>query len=240
LFANILVVTDNLPLKNKFAEIVEPFHDRTFHYRYSSWNTAFAPLANPLFKPISIRRQVDEIIESYDLIISLHCKQIFPASLVEKVMCINVHPGLNPHNRGWYPQVFSILNKKPIGATIHVMDDQVDHGPIIAQREVPVYSYDTSGDVYNRVLQCEMELLTEHIEAILSGTFATFSPDSEGNYNSINDFEKLKEINLDESFVGKEWIDRLRALTHGSFQNAYFYDEDGSQIFVKLILERKK
>ena len=44
--------------------------------------------------------RVSLIIESYQLVISVHCKQIFPKRLVENVLCINLHPGYNPFNRG--------------------------------------------------------------------------------------------------------------------------------------------
>ena len=54
----------------------------------------------------------DEWMRHYKVGISAHCKQIFPAKLVENVRCYNIHPGYNPYNRGWFPQVFSIINKK--------------------------------------------------------------------------------------------------------------------------------
>lgn len=86
----------------------------------------------------------NKIISDYDLVFSLHCKQIFPKRLVENVCCINFHPGLNPYNRGWYPQAFSIINGLPDGSTIHLMDSEVDHGAIIAQKKVDIKVSDTS------------------------------------------------------------------------------------------------
>jgi len=37
-----------------------------------------------------------------------------------------------------------------------------------------------------------------------------------------------------------EHIDLLRALTHGGFNNAYFIDDKGKKIFVRLSLEKDK
>jgi methionyl-tRNA formyltransferase len=94
---------------------------------------AISPFSNPEDFEISTKvydlkksNHIIEIIEKYQLVFSLHCKQIFPSELISNVKCINVHPGYNPLNRGWYPQVFSIIYDLPIGATIHEIDEVVD------------------------------------------------------------------------------------------------------------------
>ena len=46
-----------------------------------------------------------------------------------------------------FQQVFSILNKLPVGVTIHEMDEQLDHGIIIVQKEINIFSWETSCDV---------------------------------------------------------------------------------------------
>lgn len=107
--------------------------------------------------------------KTYDLIISLHCYQRFPSFLVQKVECINIHPGLNPYNRGWYPHVFSIVNKLPLGATIHEIDEDIDHGAIIAQHEVSLYSWDTSLTAYDRVVEAELSLIKENLIRLVWG-----------------------------------------------------------------------
>jgi methionyl-tRNA formyltransferase len=76
--------------------------------------------------------------------------------------CINIHPGLNPYNRGWYPQVFAINNGLPHGATIHEMDDKIDHGDIIYQKSVDIKLSDTSKTLYERVLDTEIFLFKEN------------------------------------------------------------------------------
>ncbi len=93
----------------------------------------------------------------YKLVISAHCKKIFPPKLVNSFRCINIHPGLNPYNRGYYPQAFSLINKLPVGATIHEIDEKLDHGPIIFQEEVVIESIDTSFSLYNKIIKKEIE-----------------------------------------------------------------------------------
>ncbi|MGB0918891.1 MAG: dTDP-4-amino-4,6-dideoxyglucose formyltransferase, partial [Flavobacteriales bacterium] len=161
--------------------------------------------------------------------------------LVQAVRCINVHPGLNPYNRGWFPQVFSILNGLPTGATIHEIDEELDHGNIIAQQEVENNVWDTSIDIYNRVLQQELKLLEAHLPQILEDNYKTFEPNEEGNLNLKKDFNALCELDIEKVQRVGDTIDQLRALTHGEYQNAYFFDpKTGKKVYVSIRLETKE
>ncbi|MDX2049451.1 MAG: dTDP-4-amino-4,6-dideoxyglucose formyltransferase [Chitinophagaceae bacterium] len=181
--------------------------------------------------------EVKKIINGWPLVISMHCKQLFPAELVKAVKCINVHPGYNPVNRGWYPQVFAIINNSIIGATIHEIDEQLDHGAIIDRMEVPKYETDTSLDLYNRVLAAEAELLRKNIIPVLKNVYTSFAPEAEGKLYLKKDFKGLCQLDLKEQNTLQFFITKLRALTHGNFNNAYYYDADGKKIFVKIKLE---
>lgn len=200
---------------------------RTFDFFCATWNKDLVnrTIEGYHIKGVDIRKAHEDIVAKYDLVISAHCKQLFPEPMTQGVKCINIHPGLNPYNRGWYPQVFSIINKMPLGATIHEIDREIDHGNIIDQIEVAVNSYDTSMDAYDRVILAERVLLERSIENILEDNYMSHKPISEGNLNLRKDFDALCEINLNQQATYGEVIDRLRALTHGDFENAYFYDD---------------
>jgi dTDP-4-amino-4,6-dideoxyglucose formyltransferase len=184
---------------------------------------------------INVRLSVAQILKDYDLVLSIHCKQLFPEALVNGVRCVNVHPGLNPHNRGWFPQVFSILNGLPSGVTIHEIDAQLDHGPIIASQTYKIESWDTSGSAYDKIMSIERELVLKHFQAIRDHRYQLSLP-AEGNINFKKDFDTLKHIDLNEVGSFGDFINRLRALTHKHYNNAYFMDENGRKIFVKIAL----
>lgn len=186
---------------------------------------------------LNVRTQVAEIREKYGLVISFHCTQLFPPELISAVRCINVHPGFNPFNRGWFPHVFSIINGKKAGATIHEIDEQLDHGPIIAQREYEIKSWDTSESAYRNIMKIEMDLLREHFPSIRKGSYRSWRPHEEGNINYKSDFKRLKRIDLDNYGCFRDLLNRLRALTHANYKNAYFIDESGQMVFIRLILE---
>ena len=222
---NILVVTDNEYIFQNFLSIIkdEKYKNFKFIFRYSAKNTEMKDKYqnSQVFKAINIKEEIENIINSYDMVISLHCKQIFPSKLVNNLKCINVHPGFNPYNRGWFPQVFSILNKMDCGVTIHYMDEQLDHGKVLFQEKVNMYDWDTSMSLYDRIQDKEIELLKKNLYDILTKNIEGFQVE-EGNINTLNDFKKLCEIDLDEKITMRETIDKLRALTHGKYKNAYF------------------
>ena len=233
----ICVFTDNSYIYEGFSALLPRFKEHTFDFFYSPWNRAFSPREN--FRPLRLKDQGRDFYESYDLFLSLHSKQLFPTELVENHLCINVHPGLNPFNRGWFPQVFSILNGLPCGVTIHKMDAELDHGPILWQEEVPLLASDTSKDIYDRILKKELELLENHLGDLLAGNYSLTPMPHEGNINYKADFDALCRIDRDEPATYGAVIDRLRALTHAPYENAYFIDDDGKKVYVSIILRKE-
>jgi methionyl-tRNA formyltransferase len=235
-----MVLTDNEFIYYSFKKLVqqEQFSDTDFEFFFSEGNKGFTiKYTDSDFKPIDIKNRSDELLDRYQMFLSLHCKQLFPVKLVEQARCINVHPGFNPYNRGWFSQTFSIINKLPVGVTIHEMDEQVDHGSIIVQQEVEILPWNTSFDVYKKIQDLEIELLTIHLKDIIDNNYEAKVPPFEGNINFKNDFHALCKINLEKSVTFREAIDYLRAMTFAGHTNAYFYDNDGRKIFIEIKME---
>lgn len=94
-------------------------------------------------------------------------------ALPERV--INVHPALLPAfgGEGLYGdrvhQAVVDSGVRVSGPTIHFVDSVYDHGKIIAQRAVPVYSHDTPAQVAARVLEQEHDLYWRVIQAFALG-----------------------------------------------------------------------
>jgi phosphoribosylglycinamide formyltransferase-1 len=85
---------------------------------------------------------------------------------------INIHPSLIPAfcGKGNYgSRVHNAVLEygcKLTGCTVHFVDDHYDHGPIIAQRSVPVQTNDTFESLAARVFVEECELLPDVINLI--------------------------------------------------------------------------
>jgi methionyl-tRNA formyltransferase len=230
----VFVFTDNLNIYQSFGPLLQRqgLQHVAFHCSVASRKLFEKEIEAGTVSPLSLRDRYSTLV-GYDLGLSCHSKQIFPAELVHKVRCINIHPGFNPYNRGWYPQAFSLINKLPAGATIHEMDDEIDHGPIICQEKVEIYEWDTSLSVYNRVQEKEVSLFREWLPKLLSGDYRPIQPSIDGNYNGKGEFANLCKIDLDRKVTFKEAIDYLRAMSHPPFLNAY-YESCGRKVFIRL------
>ncbi|WP_289021497.1 dTDP-4-amino-4,6-dideoxyglucose formyltransferase [uncultured Salegentibacter sp.] len=242
MYKNILIITDNLNLTISFEKLIAGTEsERNFDFAISPFSDKNL-FENDLVQEVKVydlkkTSTISSIIEQYDLVFSMHCKQIFPSKLVQNVKCINIHPGYNPFNRGWYPQVFSIIHDLPIGATIHEIDEKLDNGPIIDRIQVDKNAWDTSLDLYERVVEAEIKLLKKNLPKILEGKYLTIKPEFSGKTYLKKDFKKLLEIDTSEKITSIGFINRLRALTHGDYKNSYFIDpETGKKIFVKIQL----
>lgn len=237
----ILVITDNGLLFERFVDMIDtnfPHYKSLFDYRKShiskiekKYETGIEDL-----EEINVKGNVDKIVENYFLVISMHCKQIFPGELIRSVRCVNVHPGYNPANRGWYPQVFALLNNTVVGATIHEMDEFLDHGMIICRETVSIYPTDTSKEIYDRIIIKEIELLMRYLPHIINNDYLPIKPEKEGIVHTRSEFKNLCQLNLGENLTMGEAIIRLRALTHGSYANAFYWSEKGEKIYVKISL----
>lgn len=77
-------------------------------------------------------------LENIDYIISFGYRYIIPKEIIEKYnkRIINLHISLLPWNRGADPNLWSFLEDTPKGVTIHYIDEGIDTGEIIAQKEV--------------------------------------------------------------------------------------------------------
>lgn len=239
----VCIITDNAYIYDGIRDLLSrrPQPEHTFDFFYSPWNAAFQERFGETeeMRPLRLREQSPDFWYGYDLYLSLHCKQLFPDELVDGHLCINVHPGYNPYNRGWFPQVFGIMNKLPIGVTIHKMDRELDHGPILWQEKLELREEDTSKDIYMRILAAELRLLEEHWEDLLEGNYTLSPMEGEGNVNTKQDFDALCEIDRGRTATYGEVIDHLRAMTFAPYRNAYFYDTDGKKIYVSITLTKE-
>lgn len=73
---------------------------------------------------------------------------------------VNVHPSLLPDFPGMHPVEDQLAaGVRESGATVHLVDEGVDSGPILAQERVPVLQDDTPATLHERIKTVEHELL---------------------------------------------------------------------------------
>ena len=77
---------------------------------------------------------------NWDLFIVASYGKIIPKEILDmpKYGTINVHPSLLPRLRGASPMQSAILSEDKTGVTIMLMDEEMDHGPILIQKDLEI------------------------------------------------------------------------------------------------------
>jgi phosphoribosylglycinamide formyltransferase 1 len=105
-----------------------------------------------------------------DLVVLAGFMRILPAQVVSRWPMLNVHPSLLPAFPG-SRAVESALEwgVKVTGSTVHFVDEQVDHGPIVLQEAVEVREDDDAGSLHRRIKTVEHRLLPEAVALFCAG-----------------------------------------------------------------------
>ncbi len=82
---------------------------------------------------------------------------------------LNIHPSLLPKYPGLHPQQQALDDGASVsGATVHIVNADLDAGPIVLQRQVPVLPGDTADVLAARILDVEHQLYPEAITKLLA------------------------------------------------------------------------
>lgn len=93
---------------------------------------------------------------------------VFLSAFPQRVL--NIHPSLLPSFPGLHAQRQALeYGVKVTGCTVHVVDEAMDHGPIILQAAVPVLPGDTEETLAARILAEEHRLYPEAVRLVASG-----------------------------------------------------------------------
>ncbi|MCS6874347.1 MAG: phosphoribosylglycinamide formyltransferase [Pyrinomonadaceae bacterium] len=108
------------------------------------------------------KRKVDFVcLAGYMRLLSEGFIKAFPNRIV------NIHPSLLPAFPGLNAQKQALeYGVKITGCTVHFVDEQLDHGPIILQRSVEVKEDDTEQTLSERILQQEHSAYVEALKLI--------------------------------------------------------------------------
>ena len=102
-----------------------------------------------------------------DLLVVVAYGQIIPRSVlgIPKLGAVNVHASLLPRHRGAAPVAAAILaGDSETGVTIMRMDEQLDHGPILATRSVEIGAQEDAVALTSRLALLGAKLLVETLE----------------------------------------------------------------------------
>ncbi|MFH0966851.1 MAG: formyltransferase family protein, partial [Methanobacteriota archaeon] len=171
-----------------------------------------------------------------DMAISLYFGYIFRKPFLDNfpLGCINLHPAYLPYNRGAYPNVWSIIDKTPAGATIHYVNEGVDSGDIISQKKIVTNITDTGETLHHRLESTCVELFKDTWPYILSGAIHPVQQTvHEGTFHKMSDVDKIDEIDLNQIYKAGDLINILRSRTFPPYKGAYIR-HNGKIFFITI------
>lgn len=130
----------------------------------------------PVYQPETFRDgKPTELLRSLEpeLVIAVAYGRLLPEDFltVPPRGSINLHGSLLPRYRGAAPIQWAVLNgDKTTGVTVQYMAKEMDAGDIIASRETPIGEFETSGELFDRLMDLGAELLCQTVHAIENGT----------------------------------------------------------------------
>lgn len=125
----------------------------------------------PIVQPENIKKFTLPI-SNYDLNIIVEYGQIIPQNLIDlpKFGSINIHPSLLPLYRGPSPLQSALVDgKKETGVSLILIDDKMDHGPILAQTKININPEETFLELSEKASVVSGEMLLKTIPNYISG-----------------------------------------------------------------------
>lgn len=121
-----------------------------------------------VYKPEKVKNNPDFLLQlkqhAADLYVVVSYGKILPLELLDQppLKTINVHFSLLPKYRGPAPVQFALLNgETKTGTSIFILDELVDHGPLLANAELDIAPNDTNITLQSKLAQLSADLLIE-------------------------------------------------------------------------------
>jgi methionyl-tRNA formyltransferase len=128
----------------------------------------------PILQPTRIKAAIENIRDlTPDVIVVIAYGQILPRDVLElpRLACLNLHASLLPRWRGAAPiQAAIAAGDRETGITAMYMDEGLDTGDVLLQRNLEILPNDTGGSLHDRLAQVAPEALLESLRLLAAGS----------------------------------------------------------------------
>ena len=186
--------------------------------------------------------QPEKIIESYeqiknvgaDVLITAAYGQYIPTKILNLFKyTLNVHASLLPKLRGGAPIHHAIIDGyKKTGITIMYMDEAMDSGDIISQRETEISDIDTLESLHDRLSNLGREVLLETLPSILDGSAKRIKQDLASVTYAYN--IQREEEYLDFNKTSLELYNQIRGLSPIPGSSCIINDKEFKVYFARI------
>ncbi len=135
------------------------------------------------------------------------------------IACINCHPSLLPKYRGPNPYIETIRHDETqSGITFHLMNEELDEGPILMQKTIDINPDDTGGMLRSKCIYTARQLLPEVLAGLSEGT--TFPLKQKESAATYYPKIQIKDTLIDWKNEASTIYNQIRALN--PWQNCFF------------------
>jgi methionyl-tRNA formyltransferase len=148
----------------------------------------------------------------------------------------NVHASLLPQYRGAAPIHWAIMNgETKTGVTTFFLNNEIDCGDIILQRETEILPNETTGELYNRLKLTGAEAALETLSLVEKGAIKPFSQSHINN----SEIKLAPKIHKEDTIISwnlpaKDILNKIRGLSPYPGAVAFLKKTDGTQIAIKI------
>ena len=136
----------------------------------------------------------------FDFLVSYNYRRILTSDILGRFAdrAVNLHIALLPWNRGADPNFWSFVEKTPKGVTIHYLDEGVDTGDIIYQKEIISLPKDTFRVMYDRLHGEIQKLFVQNWRYIRAGTCPRHKQPIMGTFHWAKEKDKYMHLLTNE------------------------------------------
>ena len=171
--------------------------------------------------------KIDNYQNDIDLGLLLWWPKLISPLLIEKTKhgFINTHPSLLPHNRGRHYNFWCIVEQCPFGVSLHLVEEGIDCGSVVAQSHID-YSWEDTGETLYRKALNEMKALFKNTYPSLRSLSFNATPQdlSTGSIHYASELKQASTIDLDETKTARQLLNLLRARTFRGHPACTFKD----------------
>ena len=177
-----------------------------------------------------------DLVNSCEVGVSAYFGHVLPSDLISRFSrgIINLHPSYLPVGKGAHPIVWSLLERKIQGVTIHLMDSGIDTGAILWQSEISTSLSDTSGDIYQKASEVLLQnAIPKMLDWIDEKIELTPNLDN-GSTHKSGDLDALLEKEISDIDSLENHINWINALNFSNGKNAIVRDSQGNRWSIEL------
>lgn len=169
-------------------------------------------------------------IEQLNLFLVASYGKIIPKRIIDlpKHGTLNIHPSLLPKYRGPSPLQTQILeDKKKVGVTIMLIDEKIDHGPIVTQEKMEIANWPVKFENLEKLTaELGVKLLASILEAWIEGT----TKGEEQNHEQATFTKKIEKADgLIDIVSGDPYQNFLKIQAYSTWPQTYFFFENDNK-----------